>query len=202
MFFEMTDYEDQLWRTDGSSEGTIFLANIKPKGYEKWLYGKYYKVGPFVYFPAANDLGIELWQTDGTPQNTQMAFDLNPGPADGSPNELVVLNGEVYFSGNDGVHGNELFKFTPRGNTVESCPIKVSGGKNNSWSIQVSRPSFIPAKARIELWTSDGELKPVKFTFAAGKAVLDLKKMEPGTYWLYVVEGTKTWIQAIVKPKS
>ncbi len=202
LFFDLSQKGRQLWRTDGTPEGTIFLAYISPNVYKTWALTELFNVGPFVYFIAANHLGIELWQTDGTPQNTKIVFDLNPGPAHGSPDELIVHNGEVYFSGNDGVHGNELFKFTPQGNTTESCPIKVSGGGNNSWSLQISRPSFIPSKARIELWTSNGELKPLKFTFAAGKAVLDLKKFEPGTYWLYIVEGTKTWIKAIVKPKG
>lgn len=201
LFFRTNFHNYESWAADGTQAMPIHLSKDVPRPIGNGYHPKTFKIGPYIYFQASDHRGLELWQTDGSPQNSKIAFDLNPGPADGSPDNLVVMNGEVYFSGNDGVHGNELFKFTPSGNTKEACPINITGGKNQIWNLQIAKPGFIPSKARIELWSTDGELQPTKFTFSAGKATLDLRKSEPGTYWLYIVENGKTWIKAIVTSK-
>src|SRR5207247_8647393 len=74
------------------------------------------------YF-AAEDMayGRELWRTDGTPAGTGRALDLMPG-ADGAGVDapagretsmgslMAVMNGALYFRGDDGSHGVELWK--------------------------------------------------------------------------------------------
>jgi ELWxxDGT repeat protein len=73
-------------------------------------------------FFVANDgtNGLQLWETDGTgsptplPQGgftvgTFMVADIN-GTAGCNPQFLTNVNGELFFSANDGVHGNELWK--------------------------------------------------------------------------------------------
>ena len=71
-----------------------------------------------IVFSANNGLGFELWRLrpDGTP--TQQ--DINPGLAAGNPNlsDSAVLNGELYFSANDGAHGNEVWKMRADGSAA------------------------------------------------------------------------------------
>lgn len=197
LFFKTNFRVYETWSCDETQAPPLHLSKDTPRPFNKGYYSKSFKVGPYVYFQASDHRGLELWQTDGLPQNTRIAFDLNPGPADGSPDNLVAIKGEVYFSGDDGIHGNEIFKFTPNGNTKELCPIKITGGKNQIWNLQIVKPSFIPTKARVELWSTDGALLQKKINFSGGKTTLDFRKFEPGTYWLYIVDNGKTWIKAV-----
>lgn len=52
----------------------------------------------------------ELWKTDGTFSGTAQVKDIWPGPNGSVPRELTVVNGSLYFTANDGVHGRELWK--------------------------------------------------------------------------------------------
>jgi ELWxxDGT repeat protein len=57
-------------------------------------------------------LGREPWWTDGTEDGTQLVEDIHPSGdsmADG-PQRLVVLDGVVYFTADDGDHGRELWR--------------------------------------------------------------------------------------------
>ena len=60
--------------------------------------------------------GNELWRTDGTSSGTWMVKDIRSGIAssgltlDISTKSAVFQNGFLYFSANDGIHGNELWR--------------------------------------------------------------------------------------------
>ncbi len=55
--------------------------------------------------------GTELWKTDGTVEGTVLVKDINPFPrASSNPENLINVNGILYFSADDGVHGPELWK--------------------------------------------------------------------------------------------
>ena len=60
--------------------------------------------------------GNELWRTDGTSAGTWMVKDIRAGIAssgltlDISTKSAVFQNGFLFFSANDGIHGNELWK--------------------------------------------------------------------------------------------
>lgn len=58
--------------------------------------------------------GMELWKSDGTIAGTQPVGDLNPGRDDSNPSFLGAANGVLYFSANDGTHGQEPFRYDPR----------------------------------------------------------------------------------------
>lgn len=56
--------------------------------------------------------GYELWVSDGTASGTRLVRDLNPGTAWGASNtQPVVLGNELFFVGDDGTTGGELFAF-------------------------------------------------------------------------------------------
>ena len=60
--------------------------------------------------------GNELWRTDGTSSGTWMVKDIRSGIAssgltlDISTKSAVFHNGFLYFTANDGIHGNELWR--------------------------------------------------------------------------------------------
>lgn len=76
-----------------------------------------FRVADTVAYYSADDRvhGDELWQTDGTPAGTHLVADLCPGACDGSPvydndPRVAVVGGALFFAGNDGVHGKELWR--------------------------------------------------------------------------------------------
>lgn len=63
------------------------------------------------YF-SANDtlLNYELWATDGTPQGTYLAVDINPGGSGSYPKNITNCNGMLYFSARSSQYGRELYR--------------------------------------------------------------------------------------------
>ncbi len=108
----------ELWVTDGTEAGTVLVKDIRPgsSGSDP----QNFHVGNGYLFFTANDgtNGKELWRTDGTENGTVMVKDIQPGSADGIPNsttpnsvnEFYVWNDVLYFTANDGVAGNELWR--------------------------------------------------------------------------------------------
>ena len=80
-----------------------FVAN--PDGYSPVSFTR---VGHRVYFTASDpDHGNELWQTDGTPEGTRMAADINPGADSLHPRSLSAVGDRLFFFANDGHVGHE-----------------------------------------------------------------------------------------------
>lgn len=70
----------QLWRSDGTEEGTIYLHSFWSV-YEEAGITKFLCVYDSVlYFSAATEeTGLELWRSDGTPEGTYVFVDACPG---------------------------------------------------------------------------------------------------------------------------
>lgn len=67
------------------------------------------QIGEQAYFYGKNDIdGAELWTSDGMPTGTHR-IDLNAGPASSSPGNLHFVHGRLFFTADDGAHGNELW---------------------------------------------------------------------------------------------
>src|SRR5690606_16344846 len=65
-----------------------------------------------MYFSATNELGTEVWKTDGTEAGTVMVKDIRPGPESSIATFAIfkIFNGRVYFAADDGVNGYELWQ--------------------------------------------------------------------------------------------
>lgn len=95
-----------FFRSDGTAEGTIELQKISA--------GSFTSGGNLLYFAGRDeDHGNELWITDGTPQGTTLLKDIWLGYYSSNPSFLLSTTTGIYFSANDGVHGDELFRLTP-----------------------------------------------------------------------------------------
>lgn len=74
----------ELWATDGTSEGTIFIKDIWPGG-EGSFPKDYILHDGLIYFIADDGtIGREVWRTDGTTTGT-LAIDLWPGQYSSNP---------------------------------------------------------------------------------------------------------------------
>jgi ELWxxDGT repeat protein len=104
----------ELWRTDGTSAGTIMVKDINP-GPGGIHGGEYVRrhavVGDGLYFAADDGVnGQELWRTDGTAAGTTLVADLWPGPSGSKPSDLTLSRGALLFTADDGRLGAELWK--------------------------------------------------------------------------------------------
>ena len=100
LYFSATTstYGQELWRSDGTAEGTYIVKDINP-GSDGDSYPQYLSsVGDTLFF-VANDgtNGYELWKSNGTSDGTVMVKDINSdssGSFDTSEKyQLVSFNG-------------------------------------------------------------------------------------------------------------
>lgn len=101
---------EELWRSDGTSDGTMLLKDVR-KGSEPGQLSSFVDLGTHFLFTADDGIhGEELWRSDGTAVGTQLVKDIRPGAADSLLANEVVANGVLYFFADDGVHGKELWR--------------------------------------------------------------------------------------------
>lgn len=112
----------ELWRTDGTAVNTTMVKDINLGVTNIHSHPKFKaELDGWLYFIALKEgFGFELWKTDGSQSGTTMVADLNPGPDSGVNGvPMKIFNGELYFVGDDGVHGKELFKLQKEDNIFE-----------------------------------------------------------------------------------
>ena len=145
----------ELWRSDGTTAGTVALAALDPFNLTN--------VGGTLYFNGNDGAhGAELWKSDGTVGGTVMVKDINTGAGESFPQYLTNVNGTLYFTAIDGAHGNELWKSD--GTAAGTALVKdiVPGpGSSNPVDLAVVNGAVEfyvqdPALNRFELWRSDG----------------------------------------------
>jgi ELWxxDGT repeat protein len=99
----------ELWRTDGTAEGTVQLRDIWP-GASSSSPAHLITVGNYELFTADDGTtGRELWGTDGTASGTVRLQDINPGAGSSDPGPPMVANQHVFFAADDGQVGRELW---------------------------------------------------------------------------------------------
>lgn len=99
-----------LWRTDGTTEGTIRLIRIESVNTPSNLKNDFASCNGKLIFSFGYGEKKELWMSDGTPSGTKMLKDIYYTHYLGSiPQSLTELNDKVYFFADDGIHGRELW---------------------------------------------------------------------------------------------
>jgi ELWxxDGT repeat protein len=103
----------ELWRTDGTGAGTWLVKDICPGSCPSAPYNLTVSGGQLFFSADDGENGRALWKTDGTAAGTVMVADPYPGLTpylgDGISN-LFDAGGILFFAGDDGVHGAELWK--------------------------------------------------------------------------------------------
>jgi len=113
----------ELWRTDGSANGTAQVRDIAP-GMAGADPSDLMAIGGQLFFLADDGThGVEIWKSDGTPNGTVVLKDIAPGPA--SPflltscpdfcyitrtQSLTPAGNALFFFADDGSHGLELWR--------------------------------------------------------------------------------------------
>jgi len=120
-FFAAEDatYGRELWKTDGTAQGTSLVKDIRP-GSASSDPGELVDLNGTLFFVADDGVnGRELWKSDGTAEGTVLIRDIFPGtftngdgtyPNASDPQDLVNLNGTLFFTADDGASGREFWK--------------------------------------------------------------------------------------------
>jgi ELWxxDGT repeat protein len=149
MYFVAADgaHGAELWRSDGTNAGTKLVRDIDPGPDGSAIKGLIRFRGR-LYFQANDGThGAELWRCNGTRRGTKAFDDINLGlPDRRHPREVygdplaklfTPFHGLLYFAGNDGVHGEELWRSngTEAGTTIVE---DISPGHKSSYPVWLS----------------------------------------------------------------
>lgn len=158
IFFVRTPSGLQVWKSDGTSAGTMLVKDLGAVSSP----GQLRTVGDTLFFSLDDGAhGSELWKTDGTSGGTGLVKDINPGAAGSDPSSFGAYNGRLYFSADDGSHGRELWTSdgTEQGTTLVADINPGPGGSGPSGFTVAGGllyfNAFSPTSGN-ELWSSDG----------------------------------------------
>lgn len=101
------NYYRQLWRSDGTENGTYLLKIINPN-YDTNISNPII-LGNKMFFTTNVNNSSDLWVTDGTEAGTKIVKKIN-STGDSSVMYPFIFNNEIYFLANDGITGMELWK--------------------------------------------------------------------------------------------
>lgn len=165
LFFtaETTYNYPEIWYTDGTNEGTLRLSELPiaetPRTEELMVFNG------MLVFKGNLDNGLELWKTDGTSVGTMEIKDINPGTGWGAPYEdnMVEINGELYFKGQTEDSGSELWKTdgTSAGTILVKDINPGTTGSDPNYLCVFDNKLFFTSNngdSGTELWISDGTI--------------------------------------------
>lgn len=190
---------DEIWRTDGSSGGTYRLAPAEMR--------EATEAGGRVFFVGSDELGQEVWTSDGTALGTRRVKDIAPGAASSDPRSLTALDSRLFFRACPAAERCGLWRSdgTEQGTQeVPSRNLSTRGSNPREFTAFRDRLFFSAddGVTGAELWSSDGS--------GAGTALLaDLVPGGTGSSpeslgsagdWLYFfTSGCRLW-RTIGKP--
>ncbi|MBI5852082.1 MAG: hypothetical protein HZB39_13800 [Planctomycetes bacterium] len=148
------------------AQGPQLLADVQvTPELEPWSYPR--DLTPFgagVLFAATReDVGEELWFSDGTTSGTRLVAEVRPGTADGYWGPIVVAGPLAFFAADDGIRGAELWctDGTRAGTRLVLDVAPGAGGSNLRELTAVGSTLFFLADDGVhgfELWRSDGSV--------------------------------------------
>ena len=168
----------ELWKTDGSEEGTILVKDIVV-GSGSSFPSSLTLSGSILYFTADDGIfGRELWKTDGTKAGTVMIKDINSTSTPHQIGNLFDYNGTLVFRADNGFTGLELWKSNGTENSTILIKEIFVGGVSSSPTNFAIHSGYLyftaTGNAGVELYRTSGDelsTELVKDLYTGGNAV-------------------------------
>lgn len=167
IFFAATTEKEgtEAWISDGTAAGTKLLKDINggTSGAFYYLSPDFEEMNGTLFFAMSDnvDVGVELWQSDGTADGTNLLKDIHAGTASSYPAEFTPFNNMLFFTAGfpeDRFLERNLWKTdgTPAGTeqVKDFTPIDASNTKAGNLMV-VGGKLFFTVDDK-ELWVSDG----------------------------------------------
>jgi ELWxxDGT repeat protein len=106
---QASDFNRELWRSDGTQAGTVLVKDIHPSS----------SIGPqdltlsggHLFFTADDGShGRELWKSDGTELGTVLVNDWVAGQVGSQPRQLIDVDGTLHFLTTEGANPDVLVR--------------------------------------------------------------------------------------------
>lgn len=161
IYFRARDdvYGSELWRSDGTAEGTNIVKDINLN--KSALPSELISTDDYLYFTAIDvEHGRELWRTDGTVEGTKLVKDFIQGEKSSNPNILGSINNRVLVSLNNSRElwaANDIGKATQLLNISSRLPennikdFTIAGRHAYFWTDYNYSKGMPP-----QLWVTDG----------------------------------------------
>lgn len=193
-------YTTELWRFDGTIDGTIMLHQFYHENSD--LSRLLFTWKNQLFFRGVDNLhGVELWTSDGTIEHTKLLQDICPGPCSSLPGNFSSQDSTIYFTAFRTDIGYEPWFLHLGLVTAEEVDraqnsIQVLGNPviNQQLTIQVQMDQ--PSELSFCLWSADGRSvwqQTEHMVIMDTTLHLDLPLLSPGMYYLEV-SGTKVHI--------
>ena len=166
-----------LWRSDGTAAGTQVLRTFPNVDFLANLDGL------LVFMADDGTHGTELWRSDGTPGGTAMVADLNAGAGNGLCIAYPLptnIDGSLYFVGNDGAHGCELWQSDGTAAGTRRLT-DINPGAGDALSLTSTAQWLVALGSSLIFYASDGAtgFEPWAYDRATGASRL-LRDIVPG----------------------
>ena len=123
--------QNVLWKTDGTTTGSSVVKTLGNTIYDNKIQELNY-INGHLYFQVVNQTtGVELWQSDGTTEGTTFITNITAMHYQNTfdePNKIVADGNKFFFTGNDTLHGRELWTY----NTCDNLT-NVQSVKSGTW---------------------------------------------------------------------
>src|SRR5690606_14433372 len=155
----------KLWKSDGTEVGTeLILSNIES---EYPCFSNLIEFDSKIYISYNDGIhGFELWQTDGSTNETSLVKDIYPGSNGSEIQDFFIFNDYLYFTAvnGSGTERREIWKSD--GTEIGTTMLKDIGGQTYADGVKVGNDFLISGNyfyfygysnsAGYELWKSDG----------------------------------------------
>jgi large repetitive protein len=111
-YFSATDpqHGGELWRTDGTAQGTYRLTDLCPGTCASGASPLAFLAGSLLFVAGDGDRQGELWRTDGVPGHEILVKELCPGLCRVAVDDGIVWNGELWLLVRQEAHAPTLWR--------------------------------------------------------------------------------------------
>ncbi len=180
-----------LWKTDGTPQGTSLLANLGPDDQQD---RQLTNVNGTLYFRGHSlDEGFELWKSNGSATGTVMVRSLKPGSTSSNLTHFTNLQGTLFFSGN-----GELIKSNgTAAGTTRVKDLHIGASDQVSELEAIGNTLYFTAKSPtgldgVSLYQTNGTNSGTRpIPSATGSTLAELTQL--GSQLLYARNGNELW---------